>query len=100
MVIGPLLNSLPGGPEICVQGFLPLDLLPTKAVELNLPGLISASSLRLDANQSLRPPYDRLFAHSWSMISARACPHAGGPTHCSRALAIIHYTTEIVSVQN
>lgn len=89
-MIGPLLNPLLGGPEICVQGFLPLDLLPTKAVELNLPSLISEFLLLDELPPKAYDPHlaGYLPIAGARMMSARACPHAVGPTHCiSRALA-------------
>lgn len=82
-VICSLLNLL-GRPEIRIQSFLSLDLLPTKAVKLNLSGLISEFLL---LNELPSKAYDPHLASYFPiagarMISARACPHATWPTHC------------------
>ena len=89
-MISPLLNPLPGGPGICVQGVLPLDLLPTKADMSNLPGFISEFSLLDELPTKANDPHltGYLPIAGARLMSARACPHTGGPTHCiSGALA-------------
>ena len=76
--------------EFCCLGFLSHRWLPAMADEFHLPGFsfwVCSHSLLIFPDLTTRQRY-YLPVVGTRLMSARACPRAGGPTHCiSRAFA-------------